>query len=254
MNIVSTFKFLAPASFKIIPSFAESKCESTALHYACLVGDMKVVDLLLRNGAKWVEKDGNKMLPQEYASVHGEDSVAEFKRLCEAEGKRRKDKIDEEKRIKDLIAEEKRKKDQIAEEKRRKDQIAEEKRNKDQIDEERRRKDQIAEEKRRKEKVDEERRRKDKLDEEKRRKEIEDEEARVKMAIERAQRALEVEELRLAGELAEYMAMERQEVYADVVSDPETTKKRAERVSKAQKRQNKASRKKECKAFSISAQ
>ncbi|KAJ3503938.1 hypothetical protein NLJ89_g8205 [Agrocybe chaxingu] len=56
---------------------------STPLHYACLLGDMKIVEVLLRNGAEWTMCDGNDFLPEDYARVNGEGKIHEFKRLCE---------------------------------------------------------------------------------------------------------------------------------------------------------------------------
>lgn len=179
-TIVSTFKSMTPTSVdvsRIIPSEPEYGSGSTALHYACLVGDMKVVDLLLRNGVKWTSEDGNEMLPEGYVRIHGDERVAEFNRLCEEEEKRRKDIVDAEERAKNA-----------------------------------------------------------KLDE--------------KEESERARKALENGELTLAGELAEYMEMERQGEFKSL-SD-EDKKKRADRVSKSDKRVNKASRKKESKCFSSS--
>ena len=46
---------------------------------------MKIVEVLLRNGAKWTISDGNDLLPENYASVNGDSTIQEFKRLCEKE-------------------------------------------------------------------------------------------------------------------------------------------------------------------------
>ena len=58
-------------------------CGSTPLHYACLLGDMKMVEVLLRNSAEWTISDGDGLLPEDYASVNGDGKLQEFKRLCE---------------------------------------------------------------------------------------------------------------------------------------------------------------------------
>jgi ATP-dependent Clp protease ATP-binding subunit ClpB len=58
----------------------------TALHYACLVGDMEIMGTLLRRGAKWTISDDNNVLPEHYINVsNGDDKKHEFKRLCEEE-------------------------------------------------------------------------------------------------------------------------------------------------------------------------
>ncbi|KIM72155.1 hypothetical protein PILCRDRAFT_16389 [Piloderma croceum F 1598] len=58
----------------------------TALHYACLLGDMEIVEVLLRRGAKWAISDYNNLLPEHYIDVSkGDDKKHEFKRLCEEE-------------------------------------------------------------------------------------------------------------------------------------------------------------------------
>ncbi|KAF8970173.1 P-loop containing nucleoside triphosphate hydrolase protein [Flammula alnicola] len=58
---------------------------STPLHYACLLGNMKIVELLLRNGAEWIISDSNDLLPEDYTSVNGDSKVQEFKHLCREE-------------------------------------------------------------------------------------------------------------------------------------------------------------------------
>ena len=64
---------------------------STPLHYACLVGNMKIVEVLLRNGADWTISDGNDLLPENYAGVNGDSKMQEFKRLCEKENSTREE-------------------------------------------------------------------------------------------------------------------------------------------------------------------
>jgi ATP-dependent Clp protease ATP-binding subunit ClpB len=59
---------------------------STALHYACLLGDMEIVEMLLCHGAKWTIPDLNNLLPEHYIDVsNGDDSKKEFNRLCAEE-------------------------------------------------------------------------------------------------------------------------------------------------------------------------
>jgi ATP-dependent Clp protease ATP-binding subunit ClpB len=59
---------------------------STALHYACLVGDIEIVKVLLRHGAKWTISDSIGLLPEYYIDVSsGDGKRLEFKRLCEEE-------------------------------------------------------------------------------------------------------------------------------------------------------------------------
>ncbi|KAF8815510.1 hypothetical protein BYT27DRAFT_7213423 [Phlegmacium glaucopus] len=69
---------------------------STLLHYACLLGNMKIVEILLRNKADWTISDGNDLLPENYASVNGDIKMREFKRLCEEEELRRTERLAEE--------------------------------------------------------------------------------------------------------------------------------------------------------------
>ena len=58
--------------------------ESTALHYACLLGDMEIAEVLLRHGAMWTISDSIGLLPVDYIDVSkGDDKKAEFNRLCE---------------------------------------------------------------------------------------------------------------------------------------------------------------------------
>ena len=59
--------------------------KSTQLHYACLLGDMKIVEVLLRNGADWTISDSNDLLPEDYARLNGDRKMQEFKRLYEME-------------------------------------------------------------------------------------------------------------------------------------------------------------------------
>jgi ATP-dependent Clp protease ATP-binding subunit ClpB len=62
---------------------------STPLHYACLLGDMKIIEALLRNGAEWTISDGSNLLPEDYVGVNGDGKMREFKRLCEEETSKR---------------------------------------------------------------------------------------------------------------------------------------------------------------------
>lgn len=55
---------------------------STPLHYACLLGDMKIVEVLLRNGAEWTISDAKNFLPEDYARINGDRKMQEFNRLC----------------------------------------------------------------------------------------------------------------------------------------------------------------------------
>ena len=58
----------------------------TALHYACLLGDMEIMGVLLRHGAKWTKSDFIDLLPGHYIDVsNGDGKMVEFKRLCEEE-------------------------------------------------------------------------------------------------------------------------------------------------------------------------
>jgi ATP-dependent Clp protease ATP-binding subunit ClpB len=64
---------------------------STAMHYACLVGDMEIVEKLLRAGADWERTDYNKFLPEHNIDGScGEDKKIEYRRLCEEERERRR--------------------------------------------------------------------------------------------------------------------------------------------------------------------
>ena len=69
---------------------------STALHYACLLGDMETVKVLLRHGAQWTIPDNIGLLPEHYIDVsHGVDKKHEFKRLCEEDKLRRAKMLEE---------------------------------------------------------------------------------------------------------------------------------------------------------------
>jgi ATP-dependent Clp protease ATP-binding subunit ClpB len=71
--------------------------ESTALHYACLLGDMEITEALLKQGAKWTIADDNNLLPEHCIDVsNGDDKKKEFKRLCEEELMRAKKREEEE--------------------------------------------------------------------------------------------------------------------------------------------------------------
>jgi len=74
-------------SWRLFDSDDEESSEkrSTPLHYACLLGDMKIVEVLLRNGADWTIPDSNELLPKDYAHLNGDRKMQEFKRLCEVE-------------------------------------------------------------------------------------------------------------------------------------------------------------------------
>jgi len=78
-----------PANINLIPPQSNG---STPLHYACLLGNTKVVEVLLRNGAEWTTSDGNNLLPEDYSSFTCDSKVQEFKRLCKEEASRRKEK------------------------------------------------------------------------------------------------------------------------------------------------------------------
>ena len=73
---------------------------SRPLHYACLLGDMKIAEVLLSNGAEWTISDGNDLLPEDYVGLNGDGKKQEFKRLCakhrEDEESRRAGKLVEE--------------------------------------------------------------------------------------------------------------------------------------------------------------
>ncbi|TDL21818.1 hypothetical protein BD410DRAFT_840225 [Rickenella mellea] len=72
---------------------------STALHYACLMGDMIAADKLLRAGADWRKTDGRELVPEDHINVEqGEEVRMHFKRLCEEEEERRKKGKDEAKK------------------------------------------------------------------------------------------------------------------------------------------------------------
>jgi Ankyrin repeats (3 copies) len=69
---------------------------STALHYACLLGDMETVKVLLRHGAQWTIPDNIGLLPEHYIDVsHGVDKKHEFKCLCEEDELRRAKELEE---------------------------------------------------------------------------------------------------------------------------------------------------------------
>jgi len=59
--------------------------KSTPLHYACLLGNMKIVEVLLRNGADWTTPDSNELLPKDFARLNGDRKMQEFEHLCEVE-------------------------------------------------------------------------------------------------------------------------------------------------------------------------
>ncbi|TDL18818.1 hypothetical protein BD410DRAFT_460421 [Rickenella mellea] len=70
---------------------------STALHYACLMGDMVAADKLLRAGADWKTTDSRELLPEDHINVeHGDEIKLHFKSLCEEEDQRRKKKKEQE--------------------------------------------------------------------------------------------------------------------------------------------------------------
>lgn len=63
----------------------------TALHHACIVGNMEVIEMLLKAGADWTIKDGKGRLAETFIrDSFGDERAEEFKRLCEEEAKRRK--------------------------------------------------------------------------------------------------------------------------------------------------------------------
>jgi ATP-dependent Clp protease ATP-binding subunit ClpB len=81
---------LAQSNDRSLWSFFHSDDEtpqkkSTPLHYACLLGDMKIAEVLLRNGADWTISDSNDFLPKDYACLNGDRKMQEFKHLCEVE-------------------------------------------------------------------------------------------------------------------------------------------------------------------------
>ncbi len=64
---------------------------ATALHFACLVGNLELAGVLLRAGADWNIKDHSNRTPQDYIhDAHGECHANIFKRMCEEEDARRK--------------------------------------------------------------------------------------------------------------------------------------------------------------------
>ncbi|CAA7257411.1 unnamed protein product [Cyclocybe aegerita] len=77
---------------------------STPLHYSCLVGNMRIAEILLRNGAEWTISDSNDLLPEDYAALNGDSQMQEFKRLCEKEAAIRAE--EEELRLAARVAEE----------------------------------------------------------------------------------------------------------------------------------------------------
>ena len=46
---------------------------------------MKIVEVLLRNGADWTISDSNNLLPKDYTHLNGDKKMQEFKHLCDAE-------------------------------------------------------------------------------------------------------------------------------------------------------------------------
>lgn len=60
---------------------------------------MKIVEVLLRNGADWTVSDGNDLLPMNYISVNGDSKMQEFERLCEEEELRRAERLAEEEEL-----------------------------------------------------------------------------------------------------------------------------------------------------------
>ena len=55
----------------------------TALHYACLLGDMEIVEVLLRHGAQWTISDSIGLFAERYIDVsNGDGKKHEFTRLC----------------------------------------------------------------------------------------------------------------------------------------------------------------------------
>ena len=88
----------SPANVDLIPlqstaslSYQGAVCRSTPLHYACLLGDMKIVEVLLRRGAEWAMFDGNELLPENYAGLNGDRKMKEFKDLCEVQMSKRRE-------------------------------------------------------------------------------------------------------------------------------------------------------------------
>lgn len=66
---------------------------ASALHYACMTGNMEVVKMLLRAGADWSIKDSTGRKPVDYFILHSDDGSLrkEFQRLCQDEEERRKE-------------------------------------------------------------------------------------------------------------------------------------------------------------------
>ena len=62
---------------------------ATALHYACLAGDMKIAEVLLKAGADWTIKDSSDRTPDQLIYSGYESMKLEFKTLCEEEECRR---------------------------------------------------------------------------------------------------------------------------------------------------------------------
>jgi ATP-dependent Clp protease ATP-binding subunit ClpB len=71
---------------------------ATALHYACMVGDMDVVEVLLRKGANWEKEDERGVGPGGYCC--GKEDAEVWKRLLEEEKGRREERKKEEEEAK----------------------------------------------------------------------------------------------------------------------------------------------------------
>ena len=103
---------------------------STALHYACLVGDMEIVRVLLGHGAKWTISDSIGLLPERYLDISGgDDKRQEFKCLCEEETSKqlkKREQEDELRRAKELEEESKQVKKLEEEESKRPNKLEEE--------------------------------------------------------------------------------------------------------------------------------
>ncbi|KLO08749.1 hypothetical protein SCHPADRAFT_597762 [Schizopora paradoxa] len=66
----------------------------TALHHACIVGNMKTIKMLLEAGADWTIKDSKGRLAETFLrDSHGDERAKEFKVLCEEEAAKRKRKV-----------------------------------------------------------------------------------------------------------------------------------------------------------------
>lgn len=64
---------------------------ATALHFACLIGNLEIADMLLKAGADWTIKDSTSRTAEDYVrNAHGLIYTNIFKRLCEEENVRRK--------------------------------------------------------------------------------------------------------------------------------------------------------------------